>query len=117
MTEHDEQVAYFEWCEWMRAKHPQLRWAHAIPNGGHRHKATAINLVREGVKRGVADVCLPYPCGGYHGLYIEFKYGKNKLTFEQAEFLNYASSVGYKTSVAYSSDEAIEITENYLRGE
>jgi len=55
-----------------------------------------------------------YPRDGYHGLYIEFKYGKNRLTSEQREFLDYANINGYKTGVAYSAEAGIEILRAYL---
>lgn len=40
---------------------PELRWLHAIPNGGYRDKVTAGKLKAEGVKRGIPDVFLPLP--------------------------------------------------------
>lgn len=68
---------------------PELRWLHAIPNGGYRDKATAGKLKAEGVKRGVSDMFLPLPMKGpivggsyqgqelqtftYAGLYVEMK--------------------------------------------
>jgi len=114
MSEHDEQSAFFEAVGYM--KNPALRWLHAIPNGGARNAVVATRMKQEGVKRGVWDVFLPYPCGGYHGLYIEFKYGNNKLTPEQKEFGEYLVEHGYKTGVAHSADEALEILNSYLRG-
>ncbi len=114
MSEHDEQSAFFEAVGYM--KNPALRWLHAIPNGGARNVVVATRMKQEGVKRGVWDVFLPYPCGGYHGLYIEFKYGNNKLTPEQKEFGEYLVEHGYKTGVAHSADEALEILNSYLRG-
>jgi len=116
MSEHDEQAAFFAIAGYMRSEYPQLRWLHAIPNGGARNVVVAKKLKDEGVVRGIADVCFPYPCGGYHGLYIEFKHGKNKLTSEQRDFLEYASYHGYQTGVAYSADEGIEILNSYLEG-
>lgn len=38
---------------------PELRWLHAIPNGGYRDKITAGKLKAEGVKRGIPDIFLP----------------------------------------------------------
>jgi hypothetical protein len=67
----------------MESKYPALRMLHAIPNGGHRHKATAARLKAAGVKAGVPDICLPVARGDWHGLYIELKVGKNKLTEAQ----------------------------------
>ena len=54
--EHVEQAALFRWAEFARARLPELTLLHAIPNGGHRHKATAARLKAEGVKRGVPDL-------------------------------------------------------------
>jgi hypothetical protein len=73
MTEHDEQVALSRWVTLLQPRHPELALLHAIPNGGHRHKAVAVRLKAEGVKRGVPDLCLPVPRGGHHGLYLEMK--------------------------------------------
>lgn len=73
MSEHDEQVALFEWAAFAASKHPELELLYAIPNGGERSKATAGKLKAAGVKAGVPDVCLPVPRGGYGACYIELK--------------------------------------------
>lgn len=52
---------------------PDLIKIHAIPNGGKRTRYEAGALIREGVRAGVPDLCLPIARGGYHGLYIEMK--------------------------------------------
>ena len=107
-----EQTAYFEWAAYI----PQLRWAFHIPNGGSRNKIEAANLKRQGVKAGVSDIFIPLPCGGYHGLFIEMKYGKNKPTEKQAEFMAFVKHEGYAAHVCYSATEAIEVTNRYLKG-
>ena len=114
MSEHDEQATFFTMAGYLQEKYPQLCWMHAIPNGGARNVVVARKMKCEGVVRGIADVFLPYPRNGYHGLYIEFKYGKNRLTSEQREFLDYANINGYKTGVAYSAEAGIEILRAYL---
>ena len=69
--ESQEQSAYFDW---LAKAHPrEARWIHAIPNGGSRHPAEARNLKRQGVKKGVSDIFVPYARHGRHGLYIEMK--------------------------------------------
>ena len=84
--EHDEQVTVIEWADTHSKKFPELAWLFAIPNGGHRSKAQAGKLKAEGVRKGVADLCLPVARHGYNALYIEMKYvnrfrtGKNKDT-------------------------------------
>ena len=50
----------------------------------------------------------------FNGLFIEMKYGKNRLTDEQKEFGDHVSKQGYCTAVAYSAEEAIEIIDDYL---
>ena len=113
MTEHDEQYKLFLWTRYR----PELRWMFAIPNGGYRTKATAGKMVAEGVKRGVPDLMLPLPTDKFHGLFIEMKFGKNKMTPEQQEFFDYATQQGYLCKVAYSAEEAIEIIDEYLGSE
>ncbi len=112
MTEHDEQCALFEWAHY---QHPELlRWMFAIPNGGQRNKIVAARLKQEGVKKGVPDLMLPMPTDKYHGLFIEMKFGKNKMTEPQKQFFDFATQQGYLCKVAYSADEAIQILSEYL---
>jgi len=113
MSEHDEQVGLFEWAGF----NDKLRWLFAIPNGGHRHKAVAIKLKREGVRAGVWDIFLPIPSEKYHGLFMEMKYGKNNLTDKQKEFGIFVRAKGYKTAVAYNWEEAQQQIEDYLNNE
>ena len=81
----------------------QLRWMHAIPNGGAREKASAGNMKAEGVKSGVADIFLPYavPDRNFvtqHGLYVEMKRLNGKpsdLTDNQIAFREWTLEAGY----------------------
>lgn len=52
-----------------------------------------------------------------YSLWIEFKYGKNKLTLEQEAFKIQQESQGRKCAVCYSADEGVEAVKKYLRGE
>ena len=56
----------------------------AIPNGGKRNPREAGRLKAQGVKAGVSDLLLPFSSQGAHGLWIEMKAGRNKLTPNQA---------------------------------
>lgn len=114
MSEHDEQAALFQWAALNEGDYPELELLHAIPNGGKRSKLTAIKLKAEGVKAGVADVFLPVSRGGMHGLYIEMKYGRNRLTQEQARFLSAVTLQGYLTAVCYNWQEAAAVITGYL---
>ena len=113
MTEHDEQATLFA----IASYRPELRWMFAIPNGGYRTKATAGKMAAEGLKAGVWDIYLPRPSNGYHGLFIEMKFGHNKLTELQEQFGVFATGQGYLCKVAYSAEEAIEIIDEYLGNE
>jgi hypothetical protein len=117
MTEHDEQSAFMQYVKLRAQQVPGLEWLHAIPNGGARNVVVARKMKAEGVQKGVWDICWPMPRGEWPGLYIEFKFGKNKLTPEQKAFGEFVASQGYKTGVAYSVDEGINILESYIKGE
>lgn len=132
MSEHDEQVAFFDWISLnisvlepasfnkvsIPGKNPELLKAlslcYAVPNGGKRHVVIAIKLKREGVRHGFPDINLDYPVGRWHGLRIEEKFGKNKLTKMQLIKKALLESVGFKYEVCYSAGEAVKALINYL---
>lgn len=101
--------------EWLAFAYPDLRKiSYAIPNGGSRNAIEGKNLKKQGVTKGVPDVFISFPSSGYHGLYIEFKIGKNKLTPEQKLFKDLVVSHGYYFSVCYNIDTAIQTLEEYI---
>lgn len=106
--EADQQRKLFQWTTFIRAKHPEIDLMFHIPNGGSRNKLEAANLKKQGVKAGVPDLFLPVSRGGYHGLFIELKYGKNKPTEKQTEWLKNLNEQGYAVAVCYGCDEASE---------
>lgn len=146
--EHGEQVAVFAWAaiarqygftrarEWMNDTHsgnaigpnvhrepvPELRWLHAIPNGGSRGDTARSRAIRgaqlkaEGVRVGIADIFLPVARVGWHGLYLELKRGKGGVRSEaQIEFGNYCANAGYAHRFCAGHAEAIDLIEAYLR--
>lgn len=113
MSEHDEQVALFDWARLNESKHPQLKMLFAIPNGGLRNMVVAKKLKREGVKAGVPDMFLAVRTRTRSGLFIEMKFGKNKTTKEQDEWIQKLNGVFY-TAVCYSFEEAKQVIIDYL---
>jgi hypothetical protein len=119
--EHQEQCAVIRWCELNKAKYPALDMIFAIPNGGHRHIGTAKKLKSEGVKPGVPDLFLAC-CNvinknkniEWHGLFIEMKFGKNKVSEEQECWHTKLLLFGYKVIVCYSFEEAVKEICEYL---
>jgi len=112
--EHKSQVALFKWAAFAKVQYPELKLMFAIPNGGKRHKAVAAKMKREGAKAGVLDIFLPVARHGYHGLFIEMKAPKGKLTDLQKDWLKDLIGQGYFCQAAYSCDEARKILEAYL---
>ena len=113
-TEHQIQSAFINLCYKARAKYPCLEWIHAIPNGGARDQIVGKKLKDEGVKSGVLDIFLPVPNTKYHGLYIEFKAGRNTLSFEQIRFKAFVESQGYLVGVFYNEGKAFDFLVKYL---
>lgn len=87
-----------------------------VPNGGSRNKLEAANLKRQGVKAGVPDLCFPAARHGYHGMYIEMKWGKNGTTPAQDDWIALLTANGYCVKVCYSFDEAKEQIDWYFGG-
>lgn len=117
MSEHDIQCAVIDWAAWNAGEHPELRMLFAIPNGGMRNVVTAMRLKREGVKRGVPDLFLPCPRGGYHGLFLEMKNGKKgRISEPQSWYIQKLTEQGYMVAVCGDDKSAIEALSDYLRG-
>jgi len=142
-TEHSEQAALFCWAA-MAARHgfelannmssygdkslaklnanvwPELRWMHAIPNGGGRSIIQASQLKAEGVKRGIPDIFLPVSKTLSSGLYIEMKRASgvpSDISKEQTEFAQFAWKEGYHWYVAFGWKQAARLVESYLLNE
>lgn len=124
-SEDGHQMAVFCWAADNCGQYPALKWLHAIPNGGSRHIAEAGKMVAAGLRSGVWDIFLPLPiqtewAKQYAGLYIEMKEPKRRkhknggLSEEQAEFGNYARSMGYYTAVCYAWEEARDVLIKYM---
>ena len=114
MTEDRIQYEVFKWANDNRHDYPCLTYLHHCPNGGRRDARTAARLVSLGVRRGVPDIFLPFPCNGFHGLYIELKTEKGKTSPDQDRWIEYLESVNYKVHVCRSSDAAIKVILDYL---
>jgi hypothetical protein len=120
-TEQQEQIALMQWA----ALHPICKdYLIHIPNGGSRHPLEAKNLKRMGVKAGVSDLFLAYPQYHYdeegmhgqwrHGLWIELKSKKGKVTNTQLYWLSQMQERNYIAEVAYGWEEARDIISRYL---
>lgn len=100
---------------WFRYQFPQ-RIIFAVPNGGKRNLKEAARMKRQGVTAGVPDLCIPEPTNEYHGLWVELKVGKNKLTGKQSEMIQKLSKRKYATIVCYSLNDFIHNVKFYFSG-
>ncbi len=116
-SEAEQQEAVIDWCNTMalNPEYKDLEFIYHCPNGGSRNKAEANNLKRQGVKAGVPDLFLPVGRGGYFGLYIEMKWGKNTPTEEQIIWLKFLREHNYACWVVHSAKVAIDCLEQYIK--
>lgn len=114
MSESQQQAAV---VQRFRLKWPQYK-IFAIPNGTHiKSHAGRKKAKKEGLLKGVSDLMVMVPKGGYHGLWIEMKdIGKTEkdVTTEQKEFIEYASFMGYKALWCIGADQADKAIDEYM---
>lgn len=110
--ERAERLAFMEW---MKLRPDIRRFLIAIENGGTRHRLEAYNIKRCGLCAGTPDYFFMRGTSMFHGLWIEFKAGKNKLTAAQKQFFKTATEAGYKCITVWSSKEAITEIDTYLK--
>lgn len=117
--ESAQQQQVIEWSKWAykTGKYPMLNMLHCSLNGVKLTKTQAVIAKSQGMLSGVPDLFLPVPKNGFHGLFIEMKSEKGRVTENQHWFLTNADSVGYKTVICYSAKEAISAIEAYYSQE
>jgi hypothetical protein len=116
LTEHDLQVQCVRWFAWQYPALDGLLFA--IPNGGHRNKATAGRLKAEGVRAGVADLFLAVPfCNeleAFFGLFLECKLPQGRQSEEQKIFQARITARSYQYRIFRSLEEFQSIITQYL---
>ncbi len=100
---------------WLKLQHPKVYEVTAsFPNGGQRDLRYAMRLKREGMKKGFPDNGTFWPSGKYHGLFVEFKSVKGRLSEEQRYVLVKLSEMGYCCVVIRSLEEYMPAVNGYL---
>lgn len=124
-SESVEQKKYINWArgQWF------FPYVFAIPNGGSRSKKRIVTksgkvkfislegkrLKAEGVKAGVSDLMIAYPCNGKSGFFLEAKRTlKSKTKENQSEFLEKMRSVGYAAEVGHGWQHMATLTYEYF---
>ena len=117
LSEHDEQAALIQWAHISERDHPELMNLYAVPNGTYTTPASAAKAHAEGLSKGVPDLCLAWPAGVYHGMYLEMKSKTGTLRPEQRTWLQRLKAAGYYTAVCRSYEEARDAIMAYLAEE
>lgn len=99
--------------QWARSK-PELQYLFHIPNETVGGKGWLIRNRQLGVRSGVPDLMLPIPCGGFHGLFIEMKAEKGRVSHTQELWLRALNQLGYKAIVCRGWKEARDEICKYL---
>ena len=108
-----ELVTTYHFFRWLAYEYPRLYdVAFHIPNEGKRNPQTGRMMC---LKAGVPDICIAYPSGRYHGIFIEMKVKPNKCTEKQLLMIERLQNNGYKVHVCYSLDEAMDAVKDYLK--
>ena len=115
-TEAQHQAAVIKWSQQptIREKWPELKLLYHIKNETKEGpKQVAIDR-RQGVRKGVPDLCLPVARGEYHGLYIELKTEVGKPSDAQNWWGEQLAGQGYFWGVCHGWESATRVLELYL---
>lgn len=118
VTGHPEADLQKACVEWFRMQYPKhWRLLFAVPNGGSRDKREAVNLMKEGVVRGVSDLILLEARGRFGALCIELKTTRagSKQSDEQIAWQKDAEKVGMMYVVVRTLEEFQKVVNDYMR--
>lgn len=78
-------------------------------------EAQAGRAKAQGNRAGVFDLILLVPRGGHHGLLIEMKADKGKVSDDQDKELERLTRLGYRAAICYGHQQAIDEIQNYYK--
>ena len=115
MTEEKKDEAWhqkqlIQWCK-------QFSWGqflYHVPNESVGGYGWTVRNRQMGMRKGVPDLVLPIPMRGFHGLYIEMKTEKGRLSLEQKRWIDALKTFGYCTEVARGWEEARDLLSWYM---
>lgn len=108
--ESQEQIQLIQWCR----QFPWGQFLFHIANESVGGYGWMIRNRQMGIRKGVPDLFLPVPMKGYHGLFIEMKAPKGRLSHEQGQWLKALDTFSYKVAVCKGFEEAKTVLEEYM---
>ncbi|RMH12435.1 MAG: VRR-NUC domain-containing protein, partial [Gammaproteobacteria bacterium] len=84
------------------------------PNGGWRSKIEAAIFKGLGVRPGVPDLIVLEQNETHAGLFVELKWGKNRMTQAQIWWQEELVKRGYRHECIYSFDDFRKLIDEYL---
>jgi len=121
---HNESELQQGCLTWFRRQYPALAMNFfAISNEGARTKRNGARLKAQGMLAGTADMFLAVGCKSKalgdmyvdYGLFIEFKWGKNKQSESQKDFQKAVENHFYRYELIYDFDSVVNLINEYLK--
>jgi hypothetical protein len=109
----EEQKTQEAFVEWFHLQYPNILIWHT-PNGGYRNVIEAAKFKRMGVLSGVPDIFIPCPRNNSHGLFIELKSTKGKITNNQRKVISKLMENNYIVCICSNIDSAITAVKAYF---
>jgi hypothetical protein len=112
---YDEYTTQVEVVNWFEKTYPDVLIYHA-GNEGKRSKITGHRLKMMGVRAGVPDLTICWAEGGYHGLYIELKSEKGKVSVDQKKTIDKLRKADYLVAISRTYEETVTLIYLYMEG-
>lgn len=96
-SEHELQRALFAEIDLIAVARPDYQLIHAIPNGQYRPG----QRLEPGTRAGYPDIAWDLAAGGYYGLRLELKVGRNTLSADQERWRDLLIAAGYYWACCY----------------
>ena len=111
-----EQILQINLINWFKHEWPELSLdIHHFANERKCSDYEGKILQKMGVTRGVSDIFLGFALNGFHGLWIELKSDRGKLSDEQMEFIKRKNQRGYFAVAVWGLEAAQEVIKIYLK--
>lgn len=112
-----ESLIQQHFMQWLKLQYPSVFEVTAsFPNEGRRSFKNASRMKAEGLKKGMPDIGIFYPTSKHHGMFIEFKSAKGRLSETQCYRIELLVALGYYCCVCWTLETAQEEVRKYLNG-